>query len=716
MRRLHMAGFIALIGILTAGLALPSYTLTSLEDRYTLSWLFELRGPIPAPADAAVIGINSTAAARMQLPVQPVRWSRATHAGLIDRLSEHDVSVVAFDLFFQEPRDDDAILAKSLARSRRIVLFQRLQRHRHGELYIDTLANPTPLLARAAAGLAPFPLPKIPVRIDRFWAFYNGVPTLPVVALQLHALHRLPYADFRRLFGGGSLERELPSKIGSATDLRQLMLALRARLHDAPGRLATHLAEDLAGAALPDATSRALVALVETYSGPDYRYLDLYGPAATVTTLDYDRVPSSGEPETLAGKAVFIGVSEIDSSDQADGFHTVFTDPDGVDLNGVEIAATAFLNLLYGQSLRPLGPVYVVVLLLSTGVILALLTVRLPGYAAVVASLGFGTAYLALAYQVFIRFQLLWPLFSVLAVQLPVALLLGLLLQYLITRFEKRRMLAALRQLVPSGAAQRLEQDGSLQAPEEVFATCLVSDVQGYTTLAEKLNPRRLTTLTNAYFDLLLARVRAHGGELLGIYGDGMTCAWPTPQPERESRLRACLAALDIQRALAGFNREHADHPFETRIGLHAGWVAIGALGGSERFSFGVAGDIVYTASRLEGLNKHLGTRILAEATVVDDLDELLLRPLGWFQLKGKNEAVTVFEIASRQAKADENQRQLCEHFGSALADYHAGKNSAVAAFEAILEDHPLDGPTLFYLRHCRQTPDRPPIIRLEIK
>ena len=95
------------------------------------------------------------------------------------------------------------------------------------------------------------------------------------------------------------------------------------------------------------------------------------------------------------------------------------------------------------------------------------------------------------------------------------------------------------------------------------------------------------------------------------------------------------------------------------RIGLHAGLVFLGNMGAGGRFAFRVMGDIVNTASRIEGLNKYLGTRLLATEEVVAGVDGLLLRPLGDFRLKGKQGVASVFEIMALRDGASRERRRF---------------------------------------------------------
>jgi adenylate cyclase len=134
-----------------------------------------------------------------------------------------------------------------------------------------------------------------------------------------------------------------------------------------------------------------------------------------------------------------------------------------------------------------------------------------------------------------------------------------------------------------------------------------------------------------------------------------------------------------------------------------------------------VVGDAVNTASRIEQLNKQLGTRLLATDTVVGDLGEFESRPLGRFRLVGKQEALAMVELLGPAGGGDRGA--WLDRFAEALAVFETQRwAEAAAAFETVLAGRPDDGPSLFYLEHCRHylagapAPPDPGVIRLERK
>jgi adenylate cyclase len=185
---------------------------------------------------------------------------------------------------------------------------------------------------------------------------------------------------------------------------------------------------------------------------------------------------------------------------------------------------------------------------------------------------------------------------------------------------------------------------------------------------------------------------------------DGSMCAWTSSQPDAAVRSRACLAALEALTAIERFSEHNAPLRLGVRLGLHAGRVFVGPAGGGGRFTFSIVGDIANTAARIEALNKQLGTRLLAEAEVVAGLDDVLVRPLGEFRLAGKHGVVSVVEIMGLAQSASVSQLSLCGRFPAAIQAVRERRwVDAAACFEAILRDHPGDGPSRFYLDQCHK-------------
>jgi adenylate cyclase len=731
------------IGLLAGGLG-TALALTpfgwAVEERLGLSWLFTVRGTLPAPADTAVVSLDRESAEQLGLPEKISDWPRAIYARLIERLVDAGAAVIVFDVIFDRPRApaDDRAFAQAIAAADRVVLFEYLREDfrwlpgRGGEvaglLAGKQLRPPLPAFLRGAVGTAPFPLPRATERVNQFFAFASDLddrPTLPAAALQRAALPVL--ADWSRLLATASVRvgRDdaiaAPGRLASADALTAYMQAVR-RAFVADPKLGERLRAALSGARVDPPTHRLLAALIALYDGPDGRYLDFYGPVGRIRTIPLHRVVQAdpSRPLNLAGEVVFVGQSELINANQ-DGFATVFEGPKSARMGGVEIAATALANLLDGRLLKPADLGVTLIWIGGFGVLVGLIGGLLPAPLAVPLALAFGALAFLGAELAFARASLWLPVTVPLLVQLPLGVFAGLLLQYREAQRARANISRGLRYYLPARIAA-----GFAEAPadpstlkEELFAACMVTDAHRFTSLAEGMTPERLSGFLDRYFEILFGIVERHGGLVTDVVGDGMTCVWTMPAPE--CCRRACLAALEIDRELVAFNRRFEPLGLPTRIGLNAGRVMVGNVGGSGRFAYSVVGDPVNTAARIEGLNKQLGTRILATDVVAGDLPELLLRPLGRFLPVGKTRPLRLMEVVGR--KGDPHNACPFTAFAAGLARFETGCwSEAAACFAAVLAEHPGDGPARFYLERCRsyQNGAPPPpelgLIRLEHK
>jgi adenylate cyclase len=717
---------LALIGAAAASLPLTA----RLETQVGLGWLFALRGPRPAPLDVIVVSIDHESSRRLHLPNVPRKWPRGLHARLIERLNARGVRAIAFDVNFVDPGDpiQDAKLARAMRKAGNVLLFEYLRRvsalgmagEDMADLALERRVPPVAPLAKAAAGLAPFPLPKVSARVSQVWLFKpsaGDAPTLPVLALQQYA--RPHYPAFKDLLAEAWHEpRMIPVGRALPTQDQELVHAVRKlreifQVHPA---LVDSVRKSLADA---DHGSAAAIhrALLETYAGPDARYLDFYGPPRSITTVPYYAVLQPGPVRDHLGaavdlrdKMVFVGFSENLQPEQSDGFYTVFSQADGLDISGVEIAATTFANLLEGRTVTPLPWSAHLMLIAGWGLLLGVVLVSLPGMMTVPAAGALIAGAVATASYLFNSNGIWLPIAVPVLLQAPLGLGGALLAHYLCMRRGRQRLHETLAVYLPKGAVAELAKPAAnaTQLGHTTFGVCLATDIARYTALSESMPPDVLRVLLNRYFELLFAPVRRHRGEVYDIKGDAMLAIW-TEGRERELRAAACHAALDIFHAVDGFGRDVAGARLPTRIGLHCGEMELGTVGSGDHFEYRPLGDIINTATRIEGLSKHLGTWALASSNVIAGLDDIATREIGCFQPVGKSKPLIIYELLPRTDEA-----MAAAHngvaFDEALREFRAGDWSAAqAAFAEYLSTHERDGPAKFYLRLCARYQRRPP-------
>jgi adenylate cyclase len=419
-------------------------------------------------------------------------------------------------------------------------------------------------------------------------------------------------------------------------------------------------------------------------------------------------LPPVYPPQAFAGKWVLVGLS-------APGLLDLKACPVASIYPGVEVHATLLDNLLKGDFLRPVPQwlLWAGVLVLSAAMVMVVL--RFSGLLATLA----GFAVLALLYLALavVAFHFSWWIDPVLpGIALGLSFALAAAFSYATEGRQKlyiRRMFG--QYMSDTVINHLLEHPEKLQlGGERRRVTLFFSDLAGFTTISERLSPETVVGLLNDYLSTMTAIILDEEGTVDKFEGDAIMAFWGAPLDQPDQARRACRAALRQQAALAKLNHRFAQHnlpPLNMRIGLHTGDAIVGNLGSEKRFDYTVIGDTVNLASRLEGLNKFYGSRIMAsEATVAACAEDVEFRELDLVAVKGKEEAVRVFEVLSLTEELSSEIRRRRQDFAQGLDLYRQGRFlKAQAAFEAILAEAPDDDPAKIFLGRCRQFKTSPP-------
>lgn len=178
--------------------------------------------------------------------------------------------------------------------------------------------------------------------------------------------------------------------------------------------------------------------------------------------------------------------------------------------------------------------------------------------------------------------------------------------------------------------------------------TVLFSDIRGFTSLSEGLEPRQVLALLDAYYGRMAQVIKGHDGVVGKFIGDGILAFWNVPDRDPDHAIKAVRAARDMLRALDEYNEDRAREglaPLRIGIGIHTGPVAAGMLGGGQS-EYTVIGDAVNVASRVEGLTKSLGAEILiTEPTRLACGDRFAGRELAREEIRGRREPVLLFSV-----------------------------------------------------------------------
>lgn len=723
---------VAITGILLASSPFGRW----LEEDIGLSWLFKLRGPQPVPAEVIVVSIDQASSTKLQLPNKPRKWPRNLHAELVTRLAQQGATAISFDIIFEEQRDTqhNQLFADAMRQANNVILFQYLKQENisfnqdQNQVHsLIKLVSPIKPLKDAAFGLAPFPLPKVPAKVNHFLLFkpeLSNAPTLPVTALQTHAMP--VYGSLWRLLNEYIPEQlsqlpPTPEILKQQGSVQLVAMELR-RLFRQNKKLARRLQTQISRTdKLDKQQKRLLSSLVNIYQAPHSMYLNFYGPPQTIRTLSYHEVLSNPRLD-FTGKAVFVGFAEQFQPEQKDGFYTVFSEEkSGLDISGVEIIATAFANLLEQRALSVSGPWTDILILFGWALLLGVGLRLLPGPAQIPAAIGLSLIYSVISYYAFARHTHWLPLAIPVLWQVPLATLGTLLWKYVDVQRERRNIRQAFGYHLPVEVVDQLAEgiDHITARGQQVHGIILATDAAQYSTLSESMPPESLRQLMNQYYEALFSPIRQQQGVISDVVGDAALAIWASAKADSSRRRQACHAALEIIQAVDNFNSRNVDTPLLTRVGLDYGDIVMGHVGAIDHYEYRAVGDIVNSATRIEGLNKMLNTRILASSAVIEELGGIVTREVGDFILKGKHQALRIHELVGLSADSATIEYDA---FTVALKMFQAGQwQSARDAFTQFMHQHGEDGPARYYVQLCETYLHQPPahwdgIIRLTNK
>lgn len=658
------------------------------EERLGLPLLFLVRGKVPAPDNTVLIAIDKESAHELAISEKIEEWPRSLHAQLIRKLSAEGATTITFDVYFRRPRDpaDDEQLASAIRDSGRVLLFAHLRRELRRvadmTLNIERLEPPLKNFREGAAGFANFALPGDPALVNHFWTFREnagGYPTLPVATLQLFLEAYDPsLAEWRR-----QLVAQREEDGTNENPLLQDIRTIREYL------------EEQTNPFVP-------LALQRLYGGDSKRYLNFYGPPRSIHTISYAealRRPELG----VRGKAVFVGLSEQQQPEQREGFSTIFSRLDGLQVSGVEILATAFANLSTGKTLTyPAWSTALAASSLSYLITLSLGVFLSPLWAIVFSLV---TAYGFLTFSCFLlKDYAFWlPVIVPLTLAGPGGLFIGILLRYLHSHSLTQRLRGVFKLYLPQPAWKDVfnTQGVGIIQHRTQYGICLSTDAGKYTSLSEQLEPGELAGLLNEYYAQLFAPIREAQGHISDVEGDSILAFWSVEKDTPEAT-RVCLAALALRQRITEFNRLHPTTPLPTRIGIHAGPVSLGSVGSHDHYEYRVVGDTVNTTVRVQALNKHLGTDILVTESLFQRTAGIQGRHIGSFRLYGKSKELSLVELPVAQNGMGESSPayDITESEVLFAACREKASSLVLDALESYTKRYPRDGVALFYLNY----------------
>jgi adenylate cyclase len=280
---------------------------------------------------------------------------------------------------------------------------------------------------------------------------------------------------------------------------------------------------------------------------------------------------------------------------------------------------------------------------------------------------------------------------------------------------EKRMKSTMSRYMDASLADKLLQADEDLLGGQSRVATVLFSDIRSFTSFTEELGAQATVALLNDYFTLMVECIQERGGMLDKFIGDAIMAVFGTPVAHEDDPDRAVRSAIDMMRALEGFNIERqasAMKAVNIGVGINTDSIVSGNIGSPKRMDYTVIGDGVNLASRLESACKQYGTRVLiSEYTYKQLKGTYRLREVDRVIVKGKTQPVDVFEILDYYTEESfPNIIEMLGHFRDGIQSYRGQQwNNAEKAFGQALALTPDDLLSKLYLERCQHLRSSPP-------
>lgn len=431
-------------------------------------------------------------------------------------------------------------------------------------------------------------------------------------------------------------------------------------------------------------------------------YISYLPKSAKFNTISFsDAYYNRFDPLLVRDKIIIIGST-------ATGLFDKFNTPIGV-LDGVLIHANMINTLLQKKYITEMLPIIegTVILLIILFLALFIISIR-NGIVQIFIGLGLMAVSSFSIWLVFI--------FDGRLVSRPIQLLLGIFLvtlfvvlyKYIYEEKGKRVLKEAFSQYLAENLVHELlnnfEEVNMNGTRREV--TAFFSDIEGFTTISEKMEPEELVSFLSIYLSALSDVIVADKGFINKYEGDAIMALWGNFGFEKEQSYQACLAAIHQQQKIDELNesfRESHGFTINVRMGINKGPAVVGNIGSKgKKIEYTALGDTINTASRFEGINKIYGTKICVGPVVYEETkDRFHFRKLDRLRVKGKDVALELYELMNTKEDATERQKEIARAFESGLEAYVAGEiPRAKQIFEDLVGQFG-DKPSITFIERC---------------
>jgi adenylate cyclase len=705
----------------------PAYTEFLELKFYDLKFLF--RGPQPPGPEIALVAIDDASLQK----VGRWPWPREVQARLFSRIKEASPRVLALDIIFAEKEESAA--ARTLAHLRQEIarlgkttpqltaVLDREQRRADVDRRLtQVIAQPPPTIMgfffREVGGIkggleAQQLMGEAYIRASSYNLVRltetepSDLPLLGAKGVQLN----LP--EITAAAAGGGYFNMIPDQDGV---VRWIPLAILY----GPDFFAplTLVSVDHYLGRPPLGITLSRLGVEEVRLGPQRLPVDRFGrflinylggpgifPTYDAAAVLEGRLP----PGALKDKIVLVGATAV-------GIYDLRVSPFSGNHPGVEIQAQIMDNMVTGRYMRTAAypRALSLLIILTLGVFMALALPQLSAAWSLVFVVTLATCFTAVNYFCFShlgrQLDLFYPLLQIGVVYVGLTVH-----RYVLEEKERARTRRTFEAYVaPAVVREILRHPDNLRlGGERRELTILFTDIRGFTSLSEHLDPEALVKVLHDFLNPMSNIIIQHGGTIDKYIGDAIMALFGAPLDLPDHASLASRTALDMVGTLREMGQRWAAEgrpQIRVGVGINSGVAAVGNMGSDRLFNYTAIGDNVNLASRLEGLNKYYGTDILLSEATAQGLGEgFILRQVDLVQVKGKTKALEVYELLG-EGTPDPELAQFLEAYHRGLGHYQAGHwAESIAALEEVVRLRPHDVPTRRHLLQAKKYREEPP-------
>ncbi len=445
----------------------------------------------------------------------------------------------------------------------------------------------------------------------------------------------------------------------------------------------------------------------------EYRAIQAEVPTNFSATREvYDALMSSRGrlEETIPGAYAFVGFTGTGTTD-------IGVNPFEEEYMNVGTHAAILNTILQDRYLDKLPLWYSIILAAVLSILVALIIRNLPPLTTSLIGFAMVVVFLAAASVFFVTSRQFLPMLTPAAAMFFTVIVITTV-KFIETARERAHIRNAFSHYLSADVMNEVLSDPSKLAlgGQKKHLTAIFTDVKGFSTISEQMEPEDLVKLLNSYLTEMSNIILDQRGTIDKYEGDAIISFFGAPLDFDDHAARACRAAVRMKKMERILNEHFIEDklspgPLLTRIGINTGEMVVGNMGTEKKMDYTMMGNSVNLAARLEGVNKQYGTwLLLSEATRIEAGEEFAFRMMDRVRVVGITQPVRLFELVDETTELAPEMKELLDAFHEGIDRFEERDwTGAQKYFGETLKIRPDDGPGTFYQKRCKEFIRKPP-------